>query len=286
MIETLEKSLHGAGSTPVNIVVAHALEAKALIPMLHLQPFDTTSRFVQYGNSNNLHLIVSGIGRAAMEAAITDLSQQQANEEGQIRAWLNIGIAGHSQAPLGGAWLGNKITCQVSGVSAYPPQLIAHIDSGAVITVDEPERTYPEDAAYEMEAFSFFEQATKYSTAELVQVFKIISDNLENPIEKLDFKNVPNWNGLQQEEIILLISKMSSLVGEYNDSNRIPEVYRDLCSRMHLTVNQKLQLRRLCLRYKALGLESDLKSVISLAGSHSKKVISQLSAQIDRVGKQ
>ncbi|MDG2337691.1 MAG: hypothetical protein P8N94_06855 [Gammaproteobacteria bacterium] len=286
MIETLEKSLHGAGSTPVNIVVAHALEAKALIPMLHLQPFDTTSRFVQYGNSNNLHLIVSGIGRAAMEAAITDLSQQQANEEGQIRAWLNIGIAGHSQAPLGGAWLGNKITCQVSGVSAYPPQLIAHIDSGAVITVDEPERTYPEDAAYEMEAFSFFEQATKYSTAELVQVFKIISDNLENPIEKLDFKNVPNWIGLQQEQIILLISKMSSLVGEYNDSNRIPEVYRDLCSRMHLTVNQKLQLRRLCLRYKALGLESDLESVISLAGSHSKKVISQLSAQIDRVGKQ
>ena len=286
MIETLEKSLHGAGSTPVNIVVAHALEAKALIPMLHLQPFDTTSRFVQYGNSNNLHLIVSGIGRAAMEAAITDLSQQQANEEGQIRAWLNIGIAGHSQAPLGGAWLGNKITCQVSGVSAYPPQLIAHIDSGAVITVDEPERTYPEDAAYEMEAFSFFEQATKYSTAELVQVFKIISDNLENPIEKLDFKNVPNWIGLQQEQIILLISKMSSLVREYNDSNRIPKVYRDLCSRMHLTVNQKLQLRRLCLRYKALGLESDLKSVISLAGSHSKKVISQLSAQIDRVGKQ
>lgn len=286
MIKKFEKSLHGSESTPVNIVVAHALEAKALIPMLHLQPFQTTSRFVQYGNSNNLHLIVSGIGRAAMEAAITDLSQQQANEEGQIRAWLNIGIAGHSQAPLGGAWLGNKITCQVSGVSAYPPQLIAHIDSGAVITVDEPERTYPEDAAYEMEAFSFFEQATKYSTAELVQVFKIISDNLENPIEKLDFKNVPNWIGLQQEQIILLISKMSSLVGEYNDSNRIPEVYRDLCSRMHLTVNQKLQLRRLCLRYKALGLESDLESVISLAGSHSKKVISQLSAQIDRVGKQ
>ena len=79
---------------------------------------------------------------------------------------------------------------------------------------------------------------------------------------------------------------MSSLVREYNDSNRIPKVYRDLCSRMHLTVNQKLQLRRLCLRYKALGLESDLESVISLAGSHSKKVISQLSAQIDRVGKQ
>jgi len=286
MIKKFEKSLHGSESTPVNIVVAHALEAKALIPMLHLQPFQTTSRFVQYGNSNNLHLIVSGIGRAAMEAAITDLSQQQANEEGQIRAWLNIGIAGHSKAPLGSAWLGNKITCQVSGVSAYPPQLIAGIDSVAVITVDEPERTYPEDAAYEMEAFSFFEQATKYSTAELVQVFKIISDNLENPIEKLDFKNIPIWIRLLQEQIILLISKMSELVREHNDSHRIPRVYRELCSRIHLTVNQKLQLKRLCLRYKALGLEADLESVISLAGSHSKQIISQLSAQIDRVGKQ
>ena len=268
------------------MVVAHALEAKALIPMLHLQPFQTTSRFVQYGNSNNLHLIVSGIGRAAMEAAITDLSQQQANEDGPRRAWVKIGLAGHSKAPQDSAWLGNKITCQESGVSAYPPQLIAGIDSVAVITVDEPERTYPEDAAYEMEAFSFFEQATKYSTAELVQVFKIISDNLENPIEKLDFKNIPIWIRLVQEQIILLISKMSELVREHNDSHRIPRVYRELCSRIHLTVNQKLQLKRLCLRYKALGLEADLESVISLAGSHSKQIISQLSAQIDRVGKQ
>ena len=39
MIKKFEKSLHGSESTPVNIVVAHALEAKALIPMLHLQPF-------------------------------------------------------------------------------------------------------------------------------------------------------------------------------------------------------------------------------------------------------
>ena len=106
-------------SIPVNIVVAHGLEAKALVKMLELERHHASSKFVEYSNSNKLHLLVSGIGKEAITAGVTYLGEQQAYDSGEIRAWLNVGIAGHRDASLGSAWLGNKITDHSSGTSAY-----------------------------------------------------------------------------------------------------------------------------------------------------------------------
>ena len=95
---------------PVNIIVAHGLEAKALVSMLQLERDHAASEYPQYGNSKGLRLLVSGIGKSAVAAAVAYLGAQQVSEDGQIRAWLNIGIAGHAREELGSAWLGNKIT--------------------------------------------------------------------------------------------------------------------------------------------------------------------------------
>lgn len=270
-------------SMPVNIVVAHGLEAKALVAMLKLERHQASSEFVEYSNSNKLHLLVSGMGKEAVAAAVTYLADQQALDDCEIRAWLNIGIAGHRDAPLGSAWLGNKITDQGSGASAYPPQLIEGVDVGSVVTVDEPENSYPLDAAYEMEASSFYTEATKYSTAELVQVFKVISDNLENPISGIDLQSVPGLIRAQTPQLLTLIERMSAIVEQHNSSQRLPSYYSKLCSKTRLTVNQKLQLRRLCQRYKALGLEDELGSVAGLSGSNAKQLILQLAERIDRI---
>jgi len=143
-------------SMPVNIVVANGLEAKALVKMLELERNHASAEFVEYSNPSKLRLLVSGIGKEAVAAAVTYLGEQQVSDDGEIRAWLNIGIAGHRDAPLGSAWLGNKITDQSSGASAYPPQLIEGFEVGSVVTVDEPENSYPLDSAYEMEASAFY----------------------------------------------------------------------------------------------------------------------------------
>ncbi|MDB0051466.1 hypothetical protein N9F57_01100 [Gammaproteobacteria bacterium] len=268
---------------PVNIVVAHELEAKALVKMLELERHHASSEFVEYSNSNKLHLLVSGIGKEAITAGVTYLSEQQASDSLEIRAWLNIGIAGHRDASLGSAWLGNKITDQNSGTNAYPPQLIEGVEVGSVVTVDEPENSYPLNAAYEMEASAFYAEATKYSTAEMVQVFKVISDNLENPISEIDIRSVPGLIAAQAPQLLILIERMSAIANQHNSNHRLPGYFFEICSRIHLTVNQKLQLRRLCQRYKALGLDKELGSVAGLKASDARKLIQQLTERIDRI---
>lgn len=277
MIESVKHSM------PVNIIVAHGLEAKALVRMLELERHHFSSEFVEYSNSNKLHLLVSGIGKEAITAAVTYLGEQQASDSGEIRAWLNIGIAGHRDAPLGNAWLGNKITDQSSGASAYPPQLIEGIEVGSVVTVDEPENSYPLDAAYEMEASAFYAEATKYSTAELVQVFKVISDNLVNPISEIDIRSVPGLIAAQAPQLQILIEGMSAIATQHNSSQRLPSYFSEVCSKIHLTVNQKLQLRRLCQRYKALGMEEELSSAADLRVGDARTLIQQLAERIDRI---
>jgi len=270
-------------SIPVNIIVAHGLEAKALVKMLELERHHASSEFVEYSNSNKLHLLVSGIGKEAITEGVTYLSEQQASDSGEIRAWLNIGIAGHRDASLGSAWLGNKITDHSSGTNAYPPQLIEGVEVGSVVTVDAPENSYPLDAAYEMEASAFYAEATKYSTAEMVQVFKVISDNLENPINEIDIRSVPSLIAAQAPQILILIERMSTIASQHNSNQRLPGYFFEICSKIHLTVNQKLQLRRLCQRYKALGLDKELGSVAGLKASDARKLIQQLTERIDRI---
>jgi hypothetical protein len=277
MIESVKHSM------PVNIIVAHGLEAKALVRMLELERHHVSSEFVEYSNSNKLHLLVSGIGKEAITAAVTYLGEQQASDSGEIRAWLNIGIAGHRDASLGNAWLGNKITDQSSGASAYPPQLIEGIEVGSVVTVDEPENSYPLDAAYEMEASAFYAEATKYSTAELVQVFKVISDNLVNPISEIDIRSVPGLIAAQAPQLQILIEGMSAIATQHNSSQRLPSYFSEVCSKIHLTVNQKLQLRRLCQRYKALGMDEELSSAADLRVGDARTLIQQLAERIDRI---
>lgn len=268
----------------VNIVVAHGLEAKALVKMLKLERQQASSEFVEYSSSDGLRLVVSGIGKQAVATAVTYLAEQQALDDGQIRAWLNIGIAGHRDASLGSAWLGNKITDQGSGSSAYPPQLIEGVEVGSVVTVDEPEESYSVDAAYEMEASAFYAEATKYSTAELVQVFKVISDNLESPIGEIDLKRVPGWIAEQAAQLLPLIEKMSELVERHNSSQQLPSYYYDICSKIRLTVSQKLLFRRLCQRYKALGLEDELGIVGGWAEGGARLLIQELTERIDQGG--
>jgi hypothetical protein len=251
--------------------------------MLELERNHASAEFVEYSNLSKLRLLVSGIGKEAVAAAVTYLGEQQVSDDGEIRAWLNIGIAGHRDAPLGSAWLGYKITDQSSGASAYPPQLIEGFEVGSVVTVDEPENSYPLDSAYEMEASSFYAEATKYSTAELVQIFKVISDNLENPISGIDIRSVPSLIAAQAPQLLILIERMSAIAQQHNSNQRLPSYFFEICSKIHLTVNQKMQLRRLCQRYKALGLEKELSSVAGPKASDARKLIERLTERIDRI---
>ena len=134
-----------------------------------------------------------------------------------------------------------------------------------------------------MEASAFYAEATKYSTAELVQVFKVISDNLVNPISEIDIRSVPGLIAAQAPQLLILIERMSAIASQHNSNQRLPGYFFEICSKIHLTVNQKLQLRRLCQRYKALGMDEELSSAADLRAGDARTLIQQLAERIDRI---
>ena len=272
-----------SGPLPLNLLVAHALEAKALIALFQLQPVTPLGRFPEYSNAKGLHLIVAGIGKTAVVDAIAYLATQQHSDLGQCRGWLNIGIAGHRSAAIGSAYIANKITDFSTAQTAYPPQLIEGFDSCSVITVNAPERCYPSEAVYEMEASAFYAQATKHAPAELVLVYKIVSDNLENSIADIDFKKVPDWIAAGSVKIARLIDKLAALVVEYNAYNLVPAAYQNFKEKLHLTVNKDIKLKRLCQRFKAMGREQELQSHVDFKNADGKQLIKSLTYQLEHV---
>jgi adenosylhomocysteine nucleosidase len=121
-------------------------------------------------------LIVSGHGKAASAASTAYLHLAAGGAPG--RAWLNVGLGGHGRRTLGEGVLAHKVSDAASGASWYP-QLV--IDSPSptvpVLTVERMEEEYAPPWVYESEAAGFFPTACRFSIAELVHVYKVISDN-------------------------------------------------------------------------------------------------------------
>ena len=230
-----------------NLVVALQAEARPIIETLDLVQDRPAGIFPVYCNGD-LSLVVSGIGRIHCAAAVTHLFHRTAQRVDQ--AWLNIGIAGHQQVPIGSVLLASRITEHASGRSWYPPYVLdVKLLRSPLVTVDKPERCYPDCCAYDMEAAGFYQIACRCSTAELVQSLKIISDN---PGSDLD---------LAVDEISLLIadqmSAIESAVRQLSDLSHVVDTVRappDLSSlyleQWHFTVSQRHRLATLLGRLK------------------------------------
>lgn len=260
----------------LNIVVAHTLEAKPLIAMLGLKKQNHQSPFALYRNDKGTSLIIAGIGKLAAAAATGYLAALQDSSETAVKAWLNLGIAGHQTAELGSGLLAQKLTDQATGSCFYPPMLLTGFATSDVITVDEPELEYPVDAAYEMEAFGFYAVASRLVTSELVQVFKIVSDNPSNPVKDIDAKLIQHWIKAQRAEIEKLILDLDELAQEYNAAYQLPAEFNELSAMTKLSVTQQNQLKRLCRRYYALGQEAQLRAVVEKPVSSAKGLIIDL----------
>ena len=167
---------------PVHVLLVTALpaEARPLIDHWRLRRDTSSQAFPVYINAENtLHLIVSGIGKINAAAACAHLISQQKVDQA---IWLNVGIAGHATHPLGTTFIAHSITDSTHHKTVYPPLTIQPAcPTEALISLDSVSDHYPENALVDMEASAFYSTATRYSTAELVQTIKVISDNRNEP---------------------------------------------------------------------------------------------------------
>ena len=121
-------------------------------------------------------LIVSGQGKASSAAATAYLHLTAGGEMGRV--WLNVGLGGHGQRTLGEGVVAHKISDAASGAAWYP-QLVIDSPSPTVslLTLERVEEEYAPPWVYESEAAGFFPTACRFSVAELVHCYKVISDN-------------------------------------------------------------------------------------------------------------
>ena len=260
----------------VNIVVAHALEARPLIKRFGLKPNKAAGALTIYSNDTGVRVVITGMGKQSSHATTNRLAVLLANVLGVQEGWLNVGVAGHKTAEIGSGFLANKIIDAGSAKAVYPVPVLKDKPTSAVITVDQPELDYSEDAVYEMEAFGFWAAASNHSFIELLQVYKIISDNLKYPVDQLDNVFIEKRIANHCDRIEGVVLNLKELVGEVNEIYRLPDEYEELQKKFRFTVTQLHQLKRLCRRFHALGLADKLVEIIDEAPYTSKKLIQNL----------
>lgn len=234
----------------LNIVVALPAEARPLLNHFKLRDKQDNTAFPLYRNAE-MALIVSGPGKVAAAAATAFLAGM-ATAPG-TRAWLNIGIAGHVQHAIGTGFLAHRITDSTTGTRWYPPQLLnLSLPTDNVVTVDVPETGYPAAALYEMEASGFFPVACRFSSSELVQCFKVISDNKTRASTAVTAKLCEQLISDRLADIDALVTALSAMADEYSTWHAPHPDLEQLAARWHFSVTQQHQLARLARRWEVL----------------------------------
>ena len=156
-------------------VCALHCEAKPVIDYYRLQKLSGASPFDVY-RGDNMTCVVSGIGKLAAASA-TASTAEKLKPYGSL-AWINLGVAGASRTALGSAYLINKCIDMETETPFYPA-IIGQpaLPTRSCLTVSRPTEDFQGEHLHDMEASGFMQAALYYSSSELVQSIKVVSDN-------------------------------------------------------------------------------------------------------------
>jgi adenosylhomocysteine nucleosidase len=232
----------------INLVIALECEARPLIKRLGLEKQRPGGAFRVYANEE-YRLVISGPGYAMSAAGTAFSGCLHASSPGQA-GWLNIGVAGHPSLEVGHAVLADKIMDGLSGRNWYPQLLFKWAgDTGPVRTVAIPESRFDIEACYDMEAAACFAAANRFSTLELIQSYKIISDNRMETQDRLNPSLVHDLVETRLEDILLLLNELEQLVREKSLQDAVPAFCGPLLESLHFTETERFQLSRLMRKY-------------------------------------
>ncbi|MGH8549996.1 MAG: hypothetical protein ACRERU_15610 [Methylococcales bacterium] len=196
--------------TIVHFMVALPCEAQPLIERYRLSRLMDEAVFAIYRN-DSITLTVSGVGKTAMAAGAA--YTHAIFGKPRTACWLNVGVAGHPDFPLGQACLAHKITDRDCGRSWYPPLLMTPpCCTESLVTGSRPETAYVEKALYDMEASGFYETATRFSNSERVQCLKVVSDNRFSPVDSFQAERVADLLEQQIDKVDILLEQQQKLV--------------------------------------------------------------------------
>lgn len=244
----------------INFVIALHAEAKPIIEHFSLKKIQTRQPFPTY-TSQDYSLIISGIGRCNSAAATTWLASLSHSTNARTDdIWLNVGIAGHKDQPLGKLMCSHKITEQSTNKSWYPVQIKSMVESSNLLTLDQVTTDYIENSLHDMEASGFYASALRFTTTELAQCLKIVSDNNQNSIENISKEFVhelieSNIASIKSVSDYLVEISLDSLPPDTLDLDL--DLEQSITQRWKFSVTQTRQLQRLLQRYSVISGEPE-----------------------------
>jgi hypothetical protein len=237
--------------------------------------------------SEEAALVVSGVGKLAAAAGVAYLHARTG--EAEPAAWIDAGIAGHPERELGEVLLAHTVRELSSNRTWHPTRLggpeLARVE---VVTVDAPESRFEVDAAYDMEASGFYPTALRFSSTELVQVVKVVSDNRSS-----------SWTGLRREDVGRLVGSgldaieavavhLRELVLELARATASPpelDAYRE---RFRLSVSQQRKLERLLERWRSLAPDAERgpEAVTGTDVSGANEILARVEREVARAARE
>ena len=225
-------------------------------------------------------LTVSGPGKANAAAAVAyahSLFNSLASD-----AWLNIGIAGQRRMAIVTGVLAHRIEDEGSGQCWYPQLgFDPPCRTLNLRTLDRPSTDYDEDVM-DMEAAGFYSMASRCGIAELIHVFKVISDNAAQPAGKPD---ALFFTGLIENGLTCInnvITSLQSFSAELAAIQPPPPLFNDCLERWHFTEYERNVLLRLLQRWSLLCPDRDLHAEITQIRK-GKELVRYLEKELGRI---
>ena len=250
----------------LTIITALLCEARPIISHYKLKKITTIHPYQIYQN-DNIILTVSGVGKAA-SASATGYSHAIKGSPSHS-GWLNIGMAGHSDFEICTGFLANKIYDRSTAKVWFPPIVFEPpCLTDQLHTVDRPDSEYHYQGGVDMEASGFYATASRFTTGELVQCYKVVSDNQQSPVKKFSANDASDLIETKMEDINFLVEQLLNSCHELASLFETPVMFDEINAQTKLTHSEQLllkeRLRKLhLLNPKILTDSSQLKNLSS-----------------------
>ena len=260
-------------------VIALEPEAKPLIDLFDLHPLSNNLNFPVYINPKSGHaLVISGIGSSKVAAAATYL-KMLFNVQRYV-AWINIGIAGFCEEPIGQLFQAIKVHDTARKTSYFPGFRLSKIVKCQTLhTVAQPETKYSEAVLFDMEASGFCEIASMFSCNELVFVLKIVSDTPKSPVSLVSREAIKQLIYQNKNKLREIISRIEKLVNDEKKRLHVPEEVYQYFERYHFTQSNRYRFLQAYKKWKSAFPDGKLARTLA-AGNSASELISNLESEL------
>ena len=260
-------------------MIALEPEAKPLIDLFDLHPLSNNLNFPVYINPKSGHaLVISGIGSSKAAAAATYL-KMLFNVQRYV-AWINIGIAGFCEEPIGQLFQAIKVHDTARKTSYFPGFRLSKIVKCQTLhTVAQPETKYSEAVLFDMEASGFCEIASMFSCNELVFVLKIVSDTPKSPVSLVSREAITQLIYQNKNKLREIISRIEKLVNDEKKRLHVPEEVYQYFERYHFTQSNRYRFLQAYKKWKSAFPDGKLARTLA-AGNSASELISNLESEL------